>query len=64
MSVTHDMQVLGCAKGVLATLVSVLLFGNQVSLLGAVGYVITVAGVVGYGLSKHRTVIAQSKSVP
>lgn len=54
------MQVLGCAKGVLATFVSLFLFGNQISGLGAVGYCITVSGVLGYGLSKHRTSSAQS----
>ena len=52
---TCNVQVLGCAKGVLATFVSLFLFGNQISGLGAVGYGITVSGVLGYGLSKHRT---------
>ena len=55
-----DLQVLGCAKGVLATFVSLVLFGNQISRLGALGYAITVSGVLGYGLSKHRTLIAWS----
>ena len=41
-------------KGVLATVISVLLFGNQISPLGAVGYAVTIMGVFAYGWSKHR----------
>ena len=50
-----DLQVLGCSKGVLATIVSITLFGNQISRLGAMGYSITISGVLGYGLSKHSS---------
>ena len=48
------LQVLGCTKGVLATSISVFLFGNQISPLGALGYAITVIGVFAYGWSKHQ----------
>lgn len=47
------MQVLGCAKGVLATVVSVLLFRNQVTALGALGYSLTVVGVFAYSWAKR-----------
>ena len=46
------MQVLGCAKGVVATVVSVLLFRNQVTALGALGYFLTVVGVFAYSWTK------------
>ncbi len=54
-TVTTCMQVLGCAKGVLATVISVLLFRNPVTLLGGVGYVMTVFGVFAYGWAKSNT---------
>ena len=41
-------------KGVLATFLSVLIFGNPVSVFGAIGYAVTVAGVFSYGWSKVR----------
>ena len=41
-------QVLGNAKGVVAAIVSVALFKNPVSFVGCAGYLLTVAGVVGY----------------
>ena len=47
------MQVLGCAKGVVATVVSVLLFRNQVTALGALGYFLTVVGVFTYSWAKR-----------
>ena len=43
------MQVLGCAKGVVATVVSVLLFRDQITPLGILGYFFTVAGVFTLG---------------
>ena len=45
-------QVIGCLKGVLATILSVLIFQNAVSAVGAMGYAITVTGVFVYGWSK------------
>ena len=48
------LQVLGCAKGVLATAVSVLIFQNPVTVLGLGGYAMTVAGVFAYGYSKMK----------
>ena len=42
------LQVLGNAKGVVAALVSVLVFRNPVSVVGCGGYLVTVAGVYGY----------------
>lgn len=48
-------QVLGCAKGVLATVVSVLLFRNPVTVLGGVGYFMTVFGVFAYTWTKSNT---------
>lgn len=48
------MQVLGCAKGVVATVVSVLLFRNQVTPLGILGYFLTVVGVFAYSWAKRR----------
>ncbi len=48
------MQVLGCAKGVLATVVSVLIFKNAVTTPGAAGYAMTVVGVFAYGYSKRK----------
>ncbi|CAL8462871.1 g2405 [Coccomyxa elongata] len=48
------LQVLGCAKGVVATVVSVLLFRNQVTPLGILGYFLTVVGVFAYSWAKRR----------
>lgn len=42
------LQVLGNAKGVIAAGVSVLLFKNQLTSLGVLGYAITVCGVFAY----------------
>lgn len=47
-------QVLGCAKGVLATVVSVLIFQNPVTIPGAAGYAMTVVGVFAYGYTKRK----------
>ena len=50
------LHVLGNAKGVFATVVSVAVFKNPVSGVGALGYLFAVAGTLLYGLlkSKHR----------
>ncbi len=49
------LQVLGNAKGVLATFISVLIFKNKVTLVGLLGYGIAIAGVVLYSNEKKRT---------
>ena len=46
------LQVLGNFKGVIAVVVSVLIFRNPVSTLGMVGYAITMGGVVAYSEAK------------
>ena len=51
----YPLQVIGCMKGVLATFLSVLIFGNSVSSFGAIGYAVTVIGVLTYGWSKIRS---------
>jgi multidrug transporter EmrE-like cation transporter len=48
------LQVLGNAKGAVAVVVSILLFRNPVSIMGMVGYTITVFGVIGYSEAKRR----------
>ncbi|CAF1935665.1 unnamed protein product [Brassica napus] len=48
------LQVLGNAKGVVAVVISVLLFRNPVTVMGIGGYSITVLGVVAYGETKRR----------
>ncbi|CAM6100940.1 unnamed protein product [Calypogeia fissa] len=48
------LQVLGNAKGAVAVVVSILLFRNPVSVMGMVGYTITVFGVIGYSEAKRR----------
>mmetsp|Transcript_4162 Transcript_4162/g.7726 ORF Transcript_4162/g.7726 Transcript_4162/m.7726 type:complete len:386 (+) Transcript_4162:206-1363(+) len=48
------LQVLGNAKGVVATVVSILLFRNPVSTAGMIGYTITVFGVILYSESKKH----------
>lgn len=42
------LQVLGNAKGVVAAIISVLIFKNPVTVQGGVGYFVTVLGVVLY----------------
>jgi multidrug transporter EmrE-like cation transporter len=48
------MQVLGNAKGAVATVVSILLFRNPVTVMGMVGYSITITGVIAYSEAKRR----------
>ncbi|GJP45768.1 hypothetical protein CLOM_g5107 [Closterium sp. NIES-68] len=49
------LQVLGNAKGAVAVVISIMIFRNPVTLLGMIGYGITVAGVVLYSEAKKRT---------
>ncbi|KAJ1261373.1 hypothetical protein BS78_09G024800 [Paspalum vaginatum] len=49
------LQVLGNAKGAVAVVVSILIFRNPVTVVGMLGYGITVAGVVLYGEAKKRS---------
>ncbi|KAK9716486.1 hypothetical protein RND81_06G236600 [Saponaria officinalis] len=48
------LQVLGNAKAAVAAVVSVLIFRNPVSVMGAVGFGVTIMGVVLYGEAKKR----------
>lgn len=48
------LQVLGNAKGAMAVVVSILLFRNPVSIIGMLGYTLTVIGVILYSESKRR----------
>jgi multidrug transporter EmrE-like cation transporter len=48
------LQVLGNAKGAMAVVVSILLFRNPVSVVGMVGYSLTVFGVFLYSEAKRR----------
>lgn len=45
---------LGNAKGVIAVIISILVFQNPITLIGSGGYLITVVGVFCYGLAKKR----------
>ncbi|CAI7790518.1 unnamed protein product, partial [Closterium sp. NIES-54] len=57
-AMSHEMlhhTVLGNAKGAVAVVVSIIIFRNPVTLLGMIGYGITVAGVVLYSEAKKRT---------
>ncbi len=49
-----NLQVLGNAKGAVAVVVSILLFRNPVSVVGMVGYCLTVFGVFLYSEAKRR----------
>jgi Triose-phosphate Transporter family len=49
------LQVLGNAKGVVAAVISVFIFHNPVTVLGWLGYGITMAGVVAYSESRKRS---------
>lgn len=49
------LQVLGNAKGVVATVVSIALFRNPVSTAGMIGYSLTVLGVILYSESKKQS---------
>ncbi|XP_008789041.1 probable sugar phosphate/phosphate translocator At3g11320 [Phoenix dactylifera] len=48
------LQVLGNAKGAVAVVVSILIFKNPVSLIGMLGYTLTVIGVILYSEAKKR----------
>lgn len=56
------LQVIGNAKGVIAAVVSVMVFHNPVTYKGIVGYAITVSGVFLYSESKRRRNIARVSS--
>lgn len=49
------LQVLGNAKGAVAVVVSILIFRNPVTVVGMLGYGVTIAGVVLYGEAKKRS---------
>jgi drug/metabolite transporter (DMT)-like permease len=49
------LQVLGNVKGVVATVVSVILFRNTVSWAGCLGYAIAIAGVFMYGEQRRKS---------
>lgn len=49
------LQVLGNAKGAVAAVVSVLVFKNPVTAMGAFGFAVTIGGVVLYGEAKKRS---------
>ena len=57
---SDNMQVLGNGKGMIASILSVFLFGNYVPVLGWVGYGITIAGVVAYSESKKAPSISST----
>lgn len=48
------LQVLGKAKSVVAVVISVLIFGNPISVLGLTGYAICLGGVAAYTRSKTQ----------
>ncbi|WJX43069.1 GDP-mannose transporter gonst3 [Trifolium repens] len=48
------LQVLGNAKGVVAVVISILIFQNPISMIGMVGYVLTIIGVILYSETKRR----------
>lgn len=54
MEVEKSLQVLGNAKGAIAVVVSILIFKNPISMIGMLGYGLTVIGVVLYSESKKR----------
>lgn len=47
-------QVLGNAKGAVAVVISILIFQNPVSMIGMLGYVLTIIGVILYSETKKR----------
>jgi drug/metabolite transporter (DMT)-like permease len=49
------LQVLGNAKGAVAAVISVLIFRNPVTVLGWLGFCITMAGVVAYSESRKQS---------
>jgi hypothetical protein len=50
----HALQVTGNVKGVFASVLSVVLFRNNISALACLGYAITVAGSAAYGRCKRQ----------
>uniref|UniRef100_A0ACD5ZLE5 Uncharacterized protein n=1 Tax=Avena sativa TaxID=4498 RepID=A0ACD5ZLE5_AVESA len=48
-------QVLGNAKGAVAVVVSILIFRNPVTVMGMLGYGVTIVGVILYGEAKKRS---------
>ncbi|XP_057754783.1 probable sugar phosphate/phosphate translocator At3g11320 isoform X1 [Arachis stenosperma] len=48
------LQVLGNAKGAVAVVVSILIFKNPISVIGMMGYALTVTGVILYSETKKR----------
>ncbi|XP_058729150.1 probable sugar phosphate/phosphate translocator At3g11320 isoform X2 [Vicia villosa] len=48
------LQVLGNAKGAVAVVISILIFQNPISLIGMLGYVLTIIGVILYSETKKR----------
>ncbi|KAK2379034.1 putative sugar phosphate/phosphate translocator [Trifolium repens] len=48
------LQVLGNAKGVVAVVISILIFQNPISMVGMLGYVLTIIGVILYSETKRR----------
>ena len=57
------LQVLGNGKGVVAAGVSIMIFKNPVTLMGMMGYFITIAGVVAYSESKKRSTKNRPRSL-
>jgi hypothetical protein len=53
--VLWSLQVLGNAKGAVAVVVSILIFRNPVTVMGMLGYGVTILGVVLYGEAKKRS---------
>ncbi|CAM0958003.1 unnamed protein product [Alopecurus aequalis] len=49
------LQVLGNAKGAVAVVVSILIFKNPVTVMGMLGYGVTIVGVILYGEAKKRS---------
>ncbi|KAF3961465.1 hypothetical protein ACB098_08G060300 [Castanea mollissima] len=49
------LQVLGNAKGAVAVVISILIFRNPISVVGMLGYILTVIGVVLYSEAKKRS---------
>ena len=59
-----SLQVLGNAKGVIAAIVSVFIFHNPVTVLGWLGYGVTMCGVIAYSESQKRTRRASPTTSP
>lgn len=54
MSFVKSFQVLGNAKGAVAVVVSILIFKNPISMIGMLGYALTIIGVILYSETKKR----------